>query len=1620
MLCASLYANIGKILIVKGDASVTRGGKDIKAKNGMSLQQKDTITTQNRTKLQIKFKDGTVIRIGKNSKFDIEEYKYDKTKNSKLTVKVKRGIFKAFTGKIGKVARNNFKLKTRTATCGIRGTIFGGLVDPVEEVITVEDGGISLTTDAGSVDVNKGEFSTIMNGGIPATPQETTLAVMNKIKKGSKRNQAAAKKENQEKKKKEKSKKQAAKKEASKKEAAKKEPAKKQEAKKQESKSQPKAKAQDKPKPKAKAGNTPPPPKKAGGTPPPPPPSDDGDNPPPPPPPPKVDDPSADENSKKINDLIDKKKEEIATPKEDVVLNLDKQMQTSSSDDRLQLAYVLKSTTKVEYVEVSDDAPNGYIITTENGKKYTDVNSLPLSEFKQDQRAGLADTILLPELPTADNSDTDADTGSTDTDTNKNNIKPTEQSVLDAKKSAAPYWKKTTSSGQSNTKTLSVYANNVKVVGSASHTGSTNQLLKTNSTARVIVDNSTQQSGAELLLNTDKKVQVVQYVQSGDTTVPVTTIVTQNRAAHINLVTGDNRVDGKVTAIGNKVDNSAYGVKEDAKANSNITYFGTNAEQIAVNFDVGLNQDTNDAQYKGIAVVNHTQDIVLNANTLQNDGYLFDWGYWQNGSLKFGAHIDASTHLKELTASNVASYINANSNTKAGYTGNVYGTIYSSGAINYVTSGKIFLEFTFANTKPVTGQLSFLQNSSKWDFDVNGNIKADNSGFVLDTFAARAGSNKQLLKASGEGVFHGPTVDKIDALTGGILMTSTDGDVVTAAFGASKQAYAKVANTQSTSTTYGFKVKDAVVLNDKIQSYDGTTLAPTTIDNDSVRNYLTSDDDSRFYDIWVDKSKVSQTAVSTMNAKLDSNPRWYGVGTKVFAKYEGKLIGTAYFSSNQEKRLLTNSTVSLFINYRDKESMSNVSMQHQDAESSNPAVSSTQLVLTTKDKTDVTNTSISSTNVSSSTTTSGSTAIAGKSTVASNELKYYNPNANEVIGEIETTFTKDSDTQNGVTIKGVYNLVKTEEVTLSANNMGNSNGLFDWGYWSQHSFSSAKDYSKIAPANIIGAWVRPTFMSETPTSYVDSQLGQSVPNVTYRGNIFGTFNTATGAFATQNHFIINGNIELVFNLATSSLGGNIHFDTNGTKYRYSTTGSIYNNRFEFGNFQAITDNQATITGGSGDGRMYGNSMESVAGGFRMLNSNNNSEINAAFTGLDDTKIVTENSNISTGSEPLAVDWGYIKDASNNYLSLRNSKFFDTWVDTTKIGTATLSNRGAGTTGWYSTSTSNIKKIAFYQNPNGILGNSYNRDGGSKSMYNTNSSSSFLIDYSRGSTYGNVVAESDDTVSINVSMTNNSVNHNGSSSATVLATSTNQADYNDSFSSSKFSHQLYGENAEQLIGTMDTTYTKTHKTNSSSNTSDHHMVFAAAKVYEKSLKAKQIANDGFFSWGYWADIAGTMSNDVASVQSGYATGAWVNSSEARTANSVIYNYRVQSVQASYNGNVYGTVHSGDFSSRNMIDNGNISLNMNFGTSTMSGNINFDEVDAANTSTRWSADISGSINPSSNGFNITSFSTKTGDSVANISGGSGNGLFVGANAEGAMGGFEINSDRGVAIGAFTAKK
>lgn len=165
----SLFANIGKISAFSGDVKVDRNAKLLNATIGFILEQKDTVKTSDNAKAQIVFEDGTVISIGKNAVLNINEFLNDTSnpKNSKVDVKFAEGAFKTITGGIGKVAPERFKLQTKSASIGIRGTIIYGdqsMIACTQGEIEVEAGGVKQILPAGTM-------TKIQSDGTPTNPE---------------------------------------------------------------------------------------------------------------------------------------------------------------------------------------------------------------------------------------------------------------------------------------------------------------------------------------------------------------------------------------------------------------------------------------------------------------------------------------------------------------------------------------------------------------------------------------------------------------------------------------------------------------------------------------------------------------------------------------------------------------------------------------------------------------------------------------------------------------------------------------------------------------------------------------------------------------------------------------------------------------------------------------------------------------------------------------------------------------------------------------------------------------------------------------------------------------------------------------------------------------------------------------------------------------------------------------------------------------------------------------------------------------------------------------------------------------------------------------------------------
>jgi hypothetical protein len=166
------FGAIGNVALVVGEANILRANTTLVVENGMALEEKDTLTTAKNAKVQLRFSDDTIISLGSEAEFSIETFVNDDTA-PKAKFGIAKGAFGAITGKIGKLAPQDFALQTKTATIGIRGTHIRGRTGLSGDVISCLRGAISVTSlsTGQSVAVLAGQITRIAPGAPPAPPR---------------------------------------------------------------------------------------------------------------------------------------------------------------------------------------------------------------------------------------------------------------------------------------------------------------------------------------------------------------------------------------------------------------------------------------------------------------------------------------------------------------------------------------------------------------------------------------------------------------------------------------------------------------------------------------------------------------------------------------------------------------------------------------------------------------------------------------------------------------------------------------------------------------------------------------------------------------------------------------------------------------------------------------------------------------------------------------------------------------------------------------------------------------------------------------------------------------------------------------------------------------------------------------------------------------------------------------------------------------------------------------------------------------------------------------------------------------------------------------------------------
>ncbi|GAB2580253.1 hypothetical protein GCM10026986_05240 [Nitrincola alkalisediminis] len=156
---------------------IQRDNLSIQAQTGSPLETKDIFVTAQNARAQIVLNDGTVISVGGNTELQIDEF--TEVGTPKVSMNVAQGTFKAITGRIARQNPESFRLGTRTATVGIRGTIISGKVTPDFELFATLRGQIFVVESitGASVDVPSGQYTRVLAGFTPTPASDLIPAI---------------------------------------------------------------------------------------------------------------------------------------------------------------------------------------------------------------------------------------------------------------------------------------------------------------------------------------------------------------------------------------------------------------------------------------------------------------------------------------------------------------------------------------------------------------------------------------------------------------------------------------------------------------------------------------------------------------------------------------------------------------------------------------------------------------------------------------------------------------------------------------------------------------------------------------------------------------------------------------------------------------------------------------------------------------------------------------------------------------------------------------------------------------------------------------------------------------------------------------------------------------------------------------------------------------------------------------------------------------------------------------------------------------------------------------------------------------------------------------------------
>jgi hypothetical protein len=169
----------GDVVSIRGNAVVERKSKELEAEKKLVLLEMDNVTTREKSRLKMLFRDDSILTLGALSRLSVSQYLYSPAD------KRSESVYELLDGKLRAVVGNaNLSVKTPTAFAAARGTIFVIWYDPVTNTTTlaVLEGSVLIKNVDGSVGgeqtLSAGQMTKVAGNNPPSLPESFQIINM--------------------------------------------------------------------------------------------------------------------------------------------------------------------------------------------------------------------------------------------------------------------------------------------------------------------------------------------------------------------------------------------------------------------------------------------------------------------------------------------------------------------------------------------------------------------------------------------------------------------------------------------------------------------------------------------------------------------------------------------------------------------------------------------------------------------------------------------------------------------------------------------------------------------------------------------------------------------------------------------------------------------------------------------------------------------------------------------------------------------------------------------------------------------------------------------------------------------------------------------------------------------------------------------------------------------------------------------------------------------------------------------------------------------------------------------------------------------------------------------------